>query len=373
MADYRVPDDYETLAEALAEALASADKENSILISRRHIPTTWHEVLDGFSASRRLTIRPARGLSRAAIISNDGWHPIFNLSRTGYVTFQDLDILRRWTTFSDLMFLADCRHITLERCRVGSIWPSGDSGEWSNLRIKGPGEVMIRNSIFFAHVPGTFCHGIRTEFDTAQANSLRLYNNVVADHREFGVHATSPMISDAFLVLRNNVVVNHPDAHPEPVPYYSSVFDMIVETSHNTAFVSLQVAEDKFNDDATSISGEEGAGFLRRSRAQIEAAFVQHTWLLDPEWNPNLDLFRLVGGGPLHSELADAGIDIRDGVPDDHDVAVTDDIEGDPRPGGIPRHTDRGADQIRDDDSLLAPLDPASGAPLATQEPFPRP
>lgn len=342
-----------TLQEAIGEAAASADVENFIYIDELHILTSSHEIIDDFSADRKLTIRPRPGLRRAVIASTDGWHPIFSITGAGYVTFQDLDIVRRCTNFCDLMFLGDCNNITIERCRIGSIWPSNvEAQDWSNLRVKDPIEVIVRNSIFFAYLPSTFNYGIRINFDTARGCSLLLYNNVVADYKDFGIHATSPQISDAFLLLRNNVVVNHPSIDPEPVPYRSQVFDMIVETSYNAAFVSLGDVE-TMAVGAQSISGEMGADFARRSRAQIDRAFVEHTWIIDPAWDPNPDFFRLVRGGPLHSEPADAGETVRNGDPHDRDVAVTDDIEKDVRPAGIPLHTDRGADQIREGDTFL--------------------
>jgi hypothetical protein len=127
---------------------------------------------------------------------------------------------------------------------------------------------------------------------------------------------------------------------------------MIVETSHNTAFVSLVDVETRAAG-AQSISGEAGTDFLRLSRAQVDGAFVKHAWVLDPVWDPNIDFFRLVRGGPLHSELADAGTNVRNGDPHRRDIAVTDDIEKEMRPAGIPLHTDRGADQICKDDTFL--------------------
>ena len=127
---------------------------------------------------------------------------------------------------------------------------------------------------------------------------------------------------------------------------------MIVEISHNAAFVSLGDVE-TMAVGAQSISGEAGADFARRSRAQVDGAFVQHTWIMPPEWDPNVDFFRLVRGGPLHSEPADAGANVYDGEPHPRDVAVSEDIEKDSRPAGIPLHTDRGADQILQDNMFL--------------------
>jgi hypothetical protein len=355
MAEFHVPP--LTLQGAIEQAAASADVENIIEIGEVHIFTSSHEIIDDFSADRKLIIRPRRGLRRATIASTDGGHPIFSITGgAGHVMFQDLDIVRRCTNFCDLMLLGDSNNITIERCRIGSIWDSeGDPGTlpvgWGNLLVKDPTDIVVRNSIFFAYRHGTFGCGIRIIFDTARGCSFLLYNNVIADHRNYGIHATSPLESDAFLLLRNNVVVNHPDADPEPVPYHSEFRDMIVETSYNAAFVSLQDVETTAAG-AQSISGEAGTDFARRARAQVDGAFVLHTWVMDPEWDPNVDFYRLARGGPLHSEPADAGTNVKMGEPHERDVAVTDDIEKHHRPAGIPLHTDRGADQIGEEDML---------------------
>jgi hypothetical protein len=92
---------------------------------------------------------------------------------------------------------------------------------------------------------------------------------------------------------------------------------------------------------------------LRFACGQIDEAFVQHTWLIDPLENPNIDFYRLVPGGPLHDDPGDAGANVHDGDPHRRDLAVTDDIEKDVRPAGLPLHTDRGADQIRKGDTFL--------------------
>lgn len=346
-----------TLQEAVAAMADSADAENVIeIIASPIIISEPVELGIDFGANRKLAIRPGPNLRRAVIASVDvggpgGGRPIFSGGSAGYVTLQDLDIVRNITNRYDLVILSDCYEFIIERCRIGSIWRSPGAEGWSNLRIARPTGVIVRNSIFFAYCPGTLDSGIQAELATAQNNSLLLYNNVVADYKEFGIHVTGG--GDAVLILRNNVVLNHPETNPEPIAYHSAVAgDMTVETSHNAAFVSLAEAE-TIAPGAQTISGVDGADFLRRSRAQVEDAFVRHTWVIDPAWDSNIDFFRLVRGGPLHSEPADAGVNVYEQSPHDKDVAVTDDIEKDPRPAGIPMHTDRGADQIREDDTFL--------------------
>lgn len=353
MNEYNVPDDFGTLSEAVAEAETSTVQDNFININAPRIFTSPIVLGNNFSNSRKLTIRPAPNLPRAAICMQGGGDPIFRTFFAGDITFQDLDILRSGTNTNDIMFISDSHKITIERCRIGSIWSSSGARGWSNLRIKDPNENIVRNSICFAYCQGTFDYGIRIDFTTAENDSLFLYNNVVADYNEYGISATSPMFSDAFFLLRNNLVVNHPNIDQEPVPFYSAIFDMMVETSYNAAFVSLLEDVDDTVPGAQHISGDEGVGFLRRSRSQVNEAFIKYTWIIDPEWDPNFDFFRLVRGGPLHHEPGDAGINVYDGDPHSRDIAVTDDITRFPRPNGLLLHTDRGAYQIREGDSFV--------------------
>lgn len=370
MAVFVVPDDFETIQEAVDAAAVSADVENFIDLARRRIVTRERIVLeDDFDEDRTLTIRPlqhpTRGLDRAAIISVDiAAEPIIVGSLAGHVTLQDLDIVRNVTNRQHLVRLGVCHDFSIERCRIGSIWPGPGAEHCHVLNIDRPKDVLVRNGIFFALWPGTFDCGIWVELGSGEACSLLLYNNLVADHKIYGIYASGPQ-GDAYLLARNNVVANHPAIHPEPTAYVSHVHElMAVYTSHNAAFATDDgVVEDVWIDCQT-IAGT--GGFLRRLRAHIDAAFVQHTWIRDHGWHPNPDFFRLIRGGALHSELSDAGRNVENGDPDAWDVAVTDDIERDPRPAGIPLHTDRGPDQIAEDDSFvdLEPIDlPAPGPP----------
>ncbi len=351
MVVYRVPAEYDTLDEAIAAATVSEAENNAIWIGESPIVTESAVTLGAaFHAGRQLAIRPSPelGLRRVVIANNDrNGEPIFVADGTGYVTFQDLDIVRTITNRNDLVVLFGCDNMIIERCRIGSIF-LGSLG-WSNLRITRPTNIVVRNSIFFAYCSGTFDYAIWAELATAMENSLLLYNNVAADYRLNGIYVTGG--GDAFLLLRNNVAVNHSDVDPEPCAYWSSVNNLAtVVASHNAALASVGQAEE-IAVGCQSIAGVEG--FLRRARARVDAAFVQHTWVIYPERDPNVDFFRLVRGGPLHSEPADTGTNVSDHDPHDRDVAVADDIEQDPRPAGIPLHTDRGADQILQDDTFL--------------------
>jgi hypothetical protein len=354
MATFKVPANL-TLHEAVHEAAASQDAENFIDIGDAVVHTAAAVDLGNeFDAARKLTIRPdptISGLKRAAIVSGNPSVPIVTAG-AGHVTMQDLDILRNITNNNDLVVLSSCDNFTIERCRIGSIWPSTGTAGWANLRISSPTNIIVRNSIFFARQPNTFDYGIRIQLATGLAHSLLLYNNVVADYREYGIHATVAG-GDAFLLLRNNVVANHPGGDPEAMAYYTAVADTVaVATSHNAAFAGVDRVEE-IGVGCQSISGAPDAGFLRFARAQVAAAFVEDRWNRDPLENPNADFFRLVNGGPLHNAPEDAGQNVRDHLPHARDVRVTDDIEQHVRPAGIPLHTDRGADQIRKDDLLV--------------------
>lgn len=350
MAVYKVPDEYETLQEAVEAAAESAHVINAIEIGESPIFTSSLVLLPrDFGADRQLVIRPVRGLPRALIANDDPVdQPILAAEGAGHVTLQDLDILRNITNRSDLVILSGCYSMIIERCRIGAIF-HGTSG-WSNLSMSRPTDNIVRNCIFFAFQHDVFDYAIRVVMANALGNSLLLYNNLVADYRLSGIDVLGD--GDAFLLMRNNVAVNHSSDAPDQYAYHSVVGDpMTVVTSHNVAFASVGQVEQIDGDQG--ISGEGGLDFLRFACGQVDLAFAQHTWLINPLENPNVDFYRLVPGGPLHDDPGDAGTNVRNGDPHENDVAVTDDIEKDRRPAGIPLHTDRGADQIGEDDTFL--------------------
>jgi hypothetical protein len=357
-AEFIVPSaDYPTLQEAVDAAVDSADQINLIHLSDSPVFTHAEVFIgDEFNEGHRLLIRPNPAmpdLKRATIASRNGSQPIFRLGRSASVRFADLDIVRFSTNNENLMVLDDCADILIERCRVGSIWNSVGSEGWSNLIMSYPENVIVRNCIFFSYLPGNFDTGITASFGD-QSNSLLLYNNVVADYSVYGIQIAAHQ-DDALVLLRNNVVVNHPELVDEPVAYRSVVDDEVtVVTSHNVAFASPGNVE-TIAPGAQSISGEAALDFLLFDAPLVADTFVEHTWITNPVWDPNANFFRLEPMGPLHDDPADAGVTVLGGAPHPRDIKVLDDIEKDPRPSGEPRHTDRGADQIAHDD-LLANL-----------------
>lgn len=350
-ADYDVPDVFPTLQDAVAAASGSGDQLNAILINDPVVFTSAVvSIDDSFGWARQLVIRPdpGAGLDRATIASVNGSARIFTLVDAAYVTFQDLDIVRNTTNNNDLILLDYAgngnHHIVFERCRIGSIWTTPGSEGWRCLVIQKPTEIVVRSCIFFAYAPGTFDRAVDVSLFTDPANSIRLYNNVVADHEEFGISIENGLAGTA-VVLRNNAVSNHPSLVPEPVAYRSNiVVGVTVVSSHNVAFATPAAIEDQIGAQALIPPGD--PTFIRLDRPLVDDAFVERVWDLVPAWDPNPDFFRLAPGGALHNEPADNGVTVADGAPHPLDVKVADDVEGDPRPSGAPLHTDRGADQI---------------------------
>jgi hypothetical protein len=363
MATYKVPGDYTTIQEAIDAASFSVERENTIDIGVQFEYYPNIEIGGAFSENRQLTIRPdpeVEGLNRVTIANRSHNQPIIKIAPDGnfpsFVTLQDLDIIRDATNTEDLIQIFDSYKITIERCRIGSIWNSTGVPEKCYLRIKDVMELVVRNSIFFSYGIGTFDYGIRIDMLTPEVfakHSVFLYNNTVADYKNYGIYAKTGF-GDILLMLRNNIVVNN-NVDPDSRAFWSNINDVTeIVTSHNSAFVGVEDVEEKVIAAAQGISGEEDVGFLRRTRAQVARAFVQHSWIRDPLQDPNIDFFRLVRGGPLHNAHTDAGKNVYNGSPSQWDIAITDDIEKDLRPAGIPAHTDRGPDQIRDDDNFLS-------------------
>jgi hypothetical protein len=333
-----------TLQEAVDDAALSADRLNTIFVADPVVFTHAEVLIDAsFGTDRRLTIRPAAGRRRAFIASRNGAQPIFRLQRASYVAFQDLDIVRYSTNNNHLMVLSDAAHVVIERCRVGSVWTSVGSANWSNIALSYPEDVVIRNCVIFSHLYGNFDQGISASLGD-DSNSILLYNNVVSDYREYGIEIADP-VPGSLVLLRNNVVANHPDAAPEPVAFHS-VVDAAVEvvTSHNVAFASVGQLETV--DDDLLISGVGSASFQWLSRSLLDDSFVQTAWDIAPAWDANADFFRLLPAGKLHNEVRDRGANVLNAAPHPRDVAVRDDWEGNLRPSGDGPHTDRGVDQV---------------------------
>jgi hypothetical protein len=327
---------------AVAAAAASPDVDNTITITLPSITVTSPVTLGiAFNATRRLVIRPAATLRRAAIVSTAPNQLIFNLTNADYVTFQDLDIIRNITNNSDLIWCSLGDYIVFERCRIGSTWTTPGAADKRILYITYPENVLIRNCIFFARVPGTFDTGIEISYGDAD-NEVRLYNNVIADYKEIGIRIMNAIVGPTLVLLRNNVFSNHPSLPVEPIAFHTLVTsgDATILSSHNTIFGNAGHRE-LFAAGARDIAGI-GFQHLFFAPAAIAGTFVQTTWNL-PHTDPNPDLFRLTPDGLLNDGPAKYGQNVADVAPD---YAVLDDIERDTRPTGLPAHTDRGADQI---------------------------
>ncbi len=347
--DYDVPAAFASIQAAVAAAVAGGAAESYINITEPVVFTNA-EVLVGadFDALQTLTFRPHpdAAFDRATISSQNGSQPIFHLEGASYVTFQDLDIVRSTTNGNNLIVMAYAGGIgnennVIERCRIGSNWSTPGSAGWVYLRVVKPFGVVVRNSIFFSHVHGNFDVGIHVMFLDDPDQAMLLYNNVVADHKIYGMYITDPTAGST-ITLRNNVVANSEFLAPEPTAAFFSnvVAGVNVVTSHNTALAAGGNVEQQAG--AQSVLTGGAASFLLLARGDADGAggaFHDATWNLEPPepWNGNPDFFRLVEGGLLHDGAATYGVTV---------ASIVDDVERDARPSGDPLHTDRGADQL---------------------------
>ena len=354
-----------TLQSAVSSAAASAEDEHVVFISETLV-TTGPVIItfDGdATCSRSLTVRPSPELERATIVSTGAGSDdeIIKFVMASCVTLEDLDLLRAITNNENLVYVDTSSDILIQRCRIGSIWSAPGSEGWSNLKLNYPTRVVVRNCIFFALAPGTFDRGIYAVSWGDPANSLWLYNNVVADYEEFGISIVGPVFPGQLILLRNNVVLNEPGAIPEPDCFESDIGALpTVISSHNTGFGSGFAFLETISG-VQAISGLGTGTFVGFPSAAVVPAFVEHEWIAIPPEDPNVDFFRLEFAGPLHDGAVDFGATVLDGAPAAPDIAVTDDIEKDGRPGGAiaPMHTDRGADQV--DPGVVADIGPATG------------
>jgi hypothetical protein len=347
--DYDVPAAFATIQDAVTAAAAAAAAESYINITEPVVFTNAEVLIGGaFDALHTLTFRPDpdAAFDRATVSSQNGSQPIFHLEGASYVTFQDLDIVRTATNANNLIVMSYAGGVgnennIIERCRIGSNWSTPGSAGWVYLRVVKPFGVIVRNSIFFSRVPANFDVGIHIMFLDDPAQAMLLDNNVVADHKIYGMYITDPTAGST-ITLRNNVVANNEFLAPEPTAaYFSNVAAGVnVVTSHNTALASGASVEQQAGAQSILLGG--AASFLLLARADADGAggaFHDAIWNLEPPepWNGNPDFFRLVDGGPLHDGAATYGVTV---------TTVVDDVERDARPSGDPLHTDRGADQI---------------------------
>lgn len=333
-----VPGTHPTLQQAVAAAALSPDVDNVITISVSPVTTSSSITLGAaFHAGRRLVIRPAANLPRASVANDNPVVPIFDFMSAGYVTLQDLDILRNVTNGHHIVSMFLSEHIVIERCRIGSHWVAAGTAGWANVFILYPTEITLRNNVMFANATGTFDHGINAGNFNDPANALRLYNNVVSDYGEYGIRIEA-VAPNALVLLRNNVAANHVNLVPEPAAYRTEVgLGPQVVSSHNVAFASAALVQSGAGQD---IAGT-GANFLNFLKGDVAAAFVATDW--DMVFDANKDHYRLVDLGPLHDDAGDYGMTVASLAPD---IEVVDDIEQDYRPGGVTLHSDRGADQL---------------------------
>jgi hypothetical protein len=205
------------------------------------------------------------------------------------------------------------------------------------VKIRYPTEILLRNNIIFANAVGTFDYGIYAENFGDPKNSLRLYNNVVTDHKIYGIRIEA-ITAGSLVLLRNNVVVNDPGLVTEPFAFRTEVAGgPTVVTSHNVPFSSIGSIQSGGGQDLAGL----GSFFLNFSKADAALSFVSTAWTMVFDANP--DYYRLIDQGPLHDDAGDYGLTVTNTPPD---IEVVDDIEKDVRPGGVTLHTDRGADQL---------------------------
>jgi len=363
-AEYDVPGAFATLQDAVDAAALSADVQNFVNVGVPVHMTAGDVTLTvAFDVTRQLTIRPDpdAAFTHAMIACSNNFVPIFRFQGAGHVTIQDLDIVRNATNACDIIQMiypgTGNDYITIERCRIGSIWTTSGSPGWSYVRIWQPKQIVLRNNIFFAYVAGTFDYGVRVENFAFPDNSILLYNNDVADHKLAGISIENDE-AGSFVLLRNNVVTNHPSLVAEPFAYRSDVAaGVLVETSHNTAFAGGAFVEQLLGAQSILLPGM--PTFILHPRALAVASFADVSWNLAPPWDPNVNFFRLVDGGALHNDATDNGAIVSNGAPSALDIAVTDDWERDSRPSGATPHFDRGADQVEET---------ATGTPLGSGE-----
>ncbi len=341
-----------TIQDAVDDAAGNEDPENAIYL--RVSPIFENVSIGGeFNADHRLTILPdgGVGLKRASVVAAVQNIPVFSIAGAafgdnGYVTLQDLDVLRTGSgNNSHLILVTGMRNVTIERCRIGLNWTTSAPTSFSNLHIQYPTEVNVRNCILFSRVAGAFAHGIEVISMSDPANSILLYNNLAADYRLSGIRVDDGGSNPgAVVLLRNNIAVNHMGIAPEPFGYESLVNEATIVSSHNVVFATPG-NEETLGGGAGSIGNGPASGISMLRPAAV-LSFVTMTWTLAPPWDANPTFFKLNPVGLLHDAPSDYGQNLLvDGAPDPNDVANLLDIERQGRPGGLPAHTDRGPDQ----------------------------
>jgi len=342
-AAFDVPGTHATLQLAVAAAAVSGDVDNTITLSASPLSTTTTVAIGAaFGPARHLLIKPAPALLRASLVNTVPGVTIVSLASAGNVTIQDLDILRNITNNEDIVTIDVCDDIVIERCRIGSNWSTPGGAGWACVRLTYPTNVLLRNNICFARVPGTFDFGIHAGSFNDPANALRLYNNLVSDYKIYGIRIEGA-VGGALLLLRNNVAVNYTNLNPEPIAYRSDVLigGPTVVSSHNTSFATAGFIQ------SIAVGSQDIAGppatFVSLTKGDAVGAYTTRIWTAAPPWDANGTFYDLVAGGPLHDDGGDFGMTVATAF---DDIAVVDDIDKQFRPGGTPPHTDRGPDQL---------------------------
>lgn len=352
--DYFVPSlDWPTLQGAINDAAGNGDPVNHILLGASPLIGNF-TIGPDFDAGHTLSIHPdaAAGSARVTLLASSMISPVLSLlgvigGDAGYVTIQDLDILRRDSgSASDLVVVSGMVHVTIERCRVGFDGDVPTTPGFANLKIHYPTEVVVRNCIFFSKGPGGLDRGVDVQGLIDPANSILLYNNLAFAYRLHGFRVNDGgSLPAALVLLRNNIAVNHLGVAPEPVGYRSDVDQATVVTSHNVVFATPGF-EESVAAGAVSIGGAGGAFGISMPRAVAVTSFVSTAWAATPPYDANETYFRLNPTGPLHDAATDRGVTVTNGAPHARDIAVVLDIHRQGRPGGVPAHTDRGPDQV---------------------------
>jgi hypothetical protein len=215
-----------------------------------------------------------------------------------------------------------------------------------------PTGIVLRNNILFAETPGTFDRGIDAGSFNDPNNSLRLYGNDVGDYKQYGIRIEA-VVPGALVLLRNNVVANHATMVPEPLAYRTEVgVGPTRVSSHNVAFASGALVQSGPGQDLAGLAFQ----FLVFAKGDAANSFATTNWDRTT-YDANPDFYRLLLLGPLHDDAGDYGMTVANIGPD---IAVLDDIEKDYRPGGLPLHSDRGADQLEPGVAPIA-VDPRLG------------
>jgi hypothetical protein len=338
------------LQTAINNAPNNGDASNTIRITTS--PIFVSQIIIGDQKGHPLLIAPDTTLARVQIQATSASTPVIDFNHATSVTLQDLDVIRTLTNLGHLVTLENqSANVTIERCRIGfGAATVGNPTNHEVMVMDYPIHVVIRNSILFSDLPGNFDDAIKATM-TDQSNSLFLYNDAISGYGKYGVEVDDGA-SNSVLVFRNDVLVNAAGLSPEPVAFHSTVGQLVnVVSSHNTIFGSPANLEVVTGVQAVAGSGSALRVLGKTLVSGAGGAFVSASWsssVSDP------DYFRLVPGGLLHLDTTSAGATVGNGSPSAFDIAVTDDIEKDPRPNGTPVHTDRGPDQIRTNDVLAA-------------------